>query len=307
MQDSMDSSMEQPLMRSDVRPATAWRRPTPIVLVSSLLLIGTVSLAGLPYYLQSAAGRVWHPMHDWLRPSGYLGQSAGILALAMFLFLWIYPLRKWLGPRFGFLGALGRWLDVHIVVGLLVPVLAAFHASWRFQGLIGLGFAAMLLVSLSGIVGRYLYQRIPRSRGGLELSRDQAEARRRELAIRVAADTGEDLEAVHALLESAVPSPQSSGFRAAVATLISADFRRRRVIRELKRRWRAVGDGCVVRDVVELARREIALTQQLRVLDATHRLFRLWHVAHRPIAITALVAVLIHVGVTVYLGVTWIW
>jgi hypothetical protein len=41
------------------------------------------------------------------------------------------------------------------------------------------------------------------------------------------------------------------------------------------------------------------------MLDATHRLFRYWHVAHRPMAISALVAVVLHVGTAISLGVTW--
>jgi hypothetical protein len=51
----------------------------------------------------------------------------------------------------------------------------------------------------------------------------------------------------------------------------------------------------------------MALTQQARMLTATRRVFRLWHIAHRPFAIAALVAVLVHVGVVVSLGMTWFW
>jgi hypothetical protein len=51
----------------------------------------------------------------------------------------------------------------------------------------------------------------------------------------------------------------------------------------------------------------MSLTQQARMLAATQRLFRFWHVAHRPFAITALVAVLVHVGVVVAMGATWFW
>jgi hypothetical protein len=50
----------------------------------------------------------------------------------------------------------------------------------------------------------------------------------------------------------------------------------------------------------------MSLTQQTRMLDATHRVFRYWHVAHRPFAITALVAVVIHVAVVVAVGATWL-
>jgi hypothetical protein len=59
--------------------------------------------------------------------------------------------------------------------------------------------------------------------------------------------------------------------------------------------------------ILRLARREMALAQQARMLDATHDVFRYWHVLHRPVAIVALIAVLVHVAVVVALGATWLW
>jgi hypothetical protein len=51
----------------------------------------------------------------------------------------------------------------------------------------------------------------------------------------------------------------------------------------------------------------MALTQQARILESTRRVFRFWHVAHRPFALVALLAVLVHVGVVVAMGATWFW
>ena len=136
-----------------------------------------VCAVGLPYYLLPTAERVRHPFHAWLRPSGYIGQSAGLLALALLLFLWLYPVRK----RYrglGFTGSVARWLEAHVFAALTLPLIAAIHAGWHFGGIIGLGFWAMMIVWLSGIVGRYLYTRIPRGRAGLELTREEIGAER---------------------------------------------------------------------------------------------------------------------------------
>lgn len=43
------------------------------------------------------------------------------------------------------------------------------------------------------------------------------------------------------------------------------------------------------------------------MLGATQRLFRFWHVVHRPFAVAALTAVCIHVTVAVAMGATWLW
>ena len=76
-------------------------------------------------------------------------------------------------------------------------------------------------------------------------------------------------------------------------------------------RWAALAPNSrplsphALREAVRIAGREISLTQQTRMLEATHRVFRYWHVAHRPFAITALAAVVIHVVVVVAVGATW--
>ncbi len=273
-----------------------------------------VSLWGLPYYLAAVAARVRSPLHPLLRPSGLLGQSFGIAGLALFLFMWLYPMRKklrWLS----FTGTLGDWMRVHVVMGLALPLLVAVHAAWRFRGLIGLGYAAMVLVSMSGIVGRYLYTRIPRSRNGLELSRDEATGQRKALITEIAAALELDPLEVEAALDSTLAPASTSGRTGALGALrhmLGDDFARWRAVQELRRRWSAPRPGQrpvsarTIQRGLGLARREIALAQQLVLLDRTQRLLGFWHVAHRPVAITALLAVAIHVVVAVVMGQTWL-
>jgi len=279
------------------------------VLLVACLLAG-VLVYGAPYYRLPMAERVRDPLHAWLRPSGYIGQSAGIVALAIFAFLWLYPLRKryrWLA----WTGSVARWLDVHVSAALLLPILVAVHAAWRFGGLIGLGFWAMMLVWTSGLVGRYLYARIPRSRNGVELSRDEIAAERKRLLQTIATTTGLDVTAVEESLH-ADPPPAGLGPAATILRMVRDDLARRRAARRFRRLCasRAGGRGPDARAVARatrLARQEVALSQQARLLGATHDLFRYWHVAHRPFAVLALTAVLVHVIVVVAVGATWLW
>jgi hypothetical protein len=282
------------------------------ILVVLLGVVVVVNLIGLSYFVLPMSGRVRSPLHLWFKPSGYVGQSAGIITLVLFLFMYLYPLRKRFS-RLAFMGSIVRWLDVHIVAGLVIPLIGATHASWRFTGLIGLGYGAMLLVSLSGVVGKYIYTRIPRSRSGLELTLDQMEEQRRALARRIAERAALDPGEVESTLASVVKPRGGRSIVAAVLALVASDFARWRATRALRRRWSdprlTMGklDKAAVRDAIRLARRQIALTQQLRMLDSTQRVFRFWHVVHRPFSITAFVAVVIHVAVVVALGVTWFW
>jgi hypothetical protein len=277
------------------------------ILVGSLL---AASLPGLPYYTAPIAERVRHPLHAWLKPSGTVGQAAGILALAMFLFLWLYPLRKrvrWLA-----FGRLPRWLDVHIVVGLALPFVAVIHAAWRFDGLVGLGYLALLLVVLSGIVGRYLYRRIPRGPDGVELSQAELDSRRRELIAGLAARLDVPPGTLASGLDLELGRPRGRTLGSAVVAVVRSEVAYRRFARRLRPRPAAGGvdsrrERSRIRDARRMIRREITFLQEMALLEATRRVFRFWHVAHLPVALTALAAVVVHVAVVVAMGVTWLW
>lgn len=297
-------------------PAAPARRPardTPRFVLAVLMApLVAVNIWGASYYLAAPGARVRHSLHPLLRPSGGVGQSAGIAAFAIFVFLWLYPLRKeW--RRLAFTGAVGKWLDVHVASALLLPLLLVTHAAWRSDGIIGLGLVAMFVVIASGIVGRYLYTRIPRAKSGVELTREEVAVARGDLLQRLAETTGLPLASVEALLTVEGAADQR-GLWPAMRRMLLNDVTRRRRRRELRHRWAAMAGtsgntlaGRALDEAVALADREIALDQQVRMLESTQRVFRFWHVAHRPFAVTALVAVLIHIVVVVSLGATWFW
>jgi len=274
--------------------------------------IVAVHLMGLPYFLLSPPERVRSPLHPWFRPSGFVGQSAGIAAFGLFLFLWLYPLRKKF-RRLAFTGSLASWLSVHVFAGLAIPLLATLHAAWHFSGLIGLGYGAMMVAWLSGIVGRYIYVRIPRSKTGVELTREEVEAQRRDGLKQIADATGIEAELLeHVLLAGSSPTTSSDlNPLKAIGIMIADDARRWRASRSVQWNWHGASTAERLSDrkaraaLQRLMTREIALMQQARMLDATQRLFRYWHVAHKPMAIVALGAIVLHVATAIILGVTW--
>ncbi len=279
-------------------------------MIALSLPLVAINVFGVAYYAASPAARVRHPWHALLRPSGAVGQSAGIIAFVIFVFLWLYPLRKkW--KKLAFTGTVGRWLDVHVAAALLLPLLLATHAAWRSDGVIGLGLVAMLVVIASGVVGRYLYTRIPRARSGVELTRDDVAAARRDLLERLGETTGVDAEGLESMLATGGDA-DARGLLPALRRMVVNDLTRARRCRELRQRFAALQvasgrslAGRALDEAVALADREMALDQQVHMLDATHRVFRFWHVAHRPFAITALLAVVVHIVVVVSLGATW--
>jgi hypothetical protein len=305
---AVQSAPAVPRSRARARPPLAAQK-RPIALI--LLVLISANAAGWQYYRLSPGERVRSPLHAALRPSGVVGQSAGILALLIFVFLWLYPLRKKY-KALAFTGSVAKWLDIHILAAIGLPLLVALHASWRFDGVVGLGYVAMLVVVASGVVGRYLYVRIPRSRTGVAASREEVAIERRTLITEISAATGLDPFAVEQTL-AVSGGGAGTGVWSTLSHLVSDDVRRWRLTRRLRHRFGHAESGRRALDrqaldrVVELASREISLDQQLRMLDATQRVFGYWHVAHRPFAVTALLAVIVHVAVVVAVGATWFW
>jgi hypothetical protein len=266
-----------------------------------------VCVRGFTYYSAPLSERLRNPLHVWLKPGGPLGLAFGLAGFAMFVFMWLYPLRKkirWLA----WTGKLGSWLRIHILAGLWIPLVVAVHAAWRFEGVIGLGYYAMLIVCLSGVVGRYLYVRIPHSHSGLELSIEEVAAERTMLISRIANALGVDTAEVRKLLALEPPPEDKLSWSQTLVKLFKDDRTRARALKRLRREWCHAGPGRrnvdphTLRQVLSLARREMALQQQARMLEATRLVFGYWHVAHRPVAVTALVAVMVHVIVAVMIG-----
>jgi hypothetical protein len=149
--------------------------------VVAIALISALAIFGFNYYTLGSADRPFSPKHALLRPSGTIGLSLGFLGFGMFLVIFLYPLRKrwkWLSQQ----GLSRHWLDFHVLLGLAAPFVIAFHSSFKFGGFAGMAFWIMLAVSLSGIIGRYLYAQIPRSLNAAELSLKELQEVRTRLA-----------------------------------------------------------------------------------------------------------------------------
>jgi len=297
-----------PLRKESPAPAPAPRPrgvgPGKIILIPTIILV-IVAVIGARYYLEPPAERLRDPLHAWFRSSGYVGQSAGIATFIGFLFMWLFPLRKrfrkatWAGP-------VPRWLDVHIGVGMLLPLVGAIHAGFQVGGVIGIGYIAMLIVCASGIVGRYLYVRIPRSRSGIEMGLGEVAAQQRALVGQLSEATGISVIELQEILK-VDSTPSNAGVMSAFMQMIRDDMARHRAARRIRARVKSRGgiDAKHVREMTALARRGMALGQHARLLNATQSIFRHWHAAHRPVAITAFIAVTIHVVVVIAVGATW--
>ncbi len=84
----------------------------------------------------------------------------GVAGAAMMGVMLLYPLRKLLVQRVRS-GSVGGWFHIHIILGLLGPILILYHCNFGFGGFnANVALVTMLVVVISGIVGQFVYQRV---------------------------------------------------------------------------------------------------------------------------------------------------
>ena len=287
-------------------------------LVGGYCLAGTLFLAlslyGFDYYTLAAAERPLSPKYDLLKPGGAIGLKLGILGLAMFFCIFLYPIRKrwkWLSRQ----GSARNWLDAHVLLGLTAPLVIAFHASFKFRGIAGMAFWIMAAVALSGVIGRYLYSQIPRSLSTAELSLQDSREALEKLARQLMAQRSVSLEQLRPLFR--LPSAQRVREMPAVFALgymLALDLAR--PFRVARLRQRALGWGGAfpsfggllpsgnreIEAVIRIAREQAALSKRILFLSRSQQVFHLWHVVHRPFSYSFAVLACIHIGVVLMLG-----
>lgn len=110
-------------------------------------------------------GRLYWDDRYYVAEEG-LGYWMGLVGGVMMLFAFGYGLFKHV-PVLRSLGGMRRWLQIHIFFGITGPILVMLHTTFQLGSLNGtIAFFSMLLVYLSGIIGRYLYSKIHYGLGG---------------------------------------------------------------------------------------------------------------------------------------------
>ena len=123
--------------------------------VTALLVTGPMDL-----YL-SLRGKS-HP------PVSYLVMGwASSVSFLMLMTETLYSMRK--RVRGASWGRMSDWLQFHIFTGLVGPYMVLLHTSWKFNGLAGVTTLFTVVIVFSGLIGRYIYTRIPRTLDGLEI------------------------------------------------------------------------------------------------------------------------------------------
>ncbi len=269
----------------------------------SLLAVAALAWRGGSYYLTPLAERPRHPDFWSWKPGGSVGHALGIVGSALMVLMMLYTVRKRL-PALRKAGGLHLWLDFHIYCGVVGPLLVVLHSSFKVQGLVALSFWSMIVVALSGFVGRYLYAQIPRRRSGDAMSAQEVETRQAEL-VRHLRDDHHLPEAELGTLAAIVD--RGTGGRSLLVLLLTLPLTEtawRWRLARFRRRYRAL-PSALYADLSATLTQHTLLRHRLAIWDKAHRLFEYWHVVHKPFAIVMYLFMVVHVAVAMMTGYGW--
>jgi hypothetical protein len=265
---------------------------------------GYLLLWGLDYYALPLHERPYSPEHDLFKPTGRVGNPLGVIGTAMIAFgVSSYMLRKrW--KRLHGLGKLRHWLSFHIFLCTLGPFMVMLHTSFKVGGLVSIAFWSMVLVVLSGVVGRYVYVRIPKSLNGQFYSMREIEASQEALVGELTTSLPEESAAL-AEMQLNIPT-ESGGLLRSLLLALRFDLAGRRHTKELRHVLADAGVEPATRHrLIDLGKQYNRLAQQRVLLEPFGRLFRYWHTFHLPLAIVMALILLVHIGVAFAFGYAW--
>ncbi len=267
---------------------------TLIVIVMTIYLF----VKGFPYYSTSLEERFYHQDHKMLKPSGPLGHGLGIVGtLLIIIGVFGYQARKYI-KSLSKIGVLKHWLEFHIFLCVIGPIMILFHTSFKFGGLVSISFWSMVMVVLSGVIGRFIYLQIPRTIQGRELSLGEIRDMKSDITHKIELEVGtEKLNQILALTK-ATPNKNNIFYQYWI------DYKlKKSIFNDLKRYNIA---NAKLKEIMRNLGNELNINRKIQRLVLMQKLFRYWHVIHLPFAIIMLVIMIVHVGVTMAFGFKWI-
>lgn len=245
----------------------------------------------------------------WFKAGDDVGYWLGVAGGVMMLMLFSYPLRK----HFRFAqewGKLKWWIWLHMFLGVMGPLLILAHSTFEIGSLnAGVALYSMLIVALSGVVGRFLYVRIHRDLNGeittLEALKVKAGLNQQEARSRLAfAPEVEDRLRTFTERELEAPENWSTPLRRVLWLPLWQWITYRQCLQALHQpirqlaahgHWSAAELATREGKCRRLIRRYLGSVTRVAQFTAYERLFSLWHVAHIPFVYLLVLSAIIHV------------
>lgn len=304
-----DRAMANPTFAGEPSSPGDERLASTTLAVVGVAILVFLGVAGGRYYTLPDLLRYRSPQHALMKPSGSWGHGIGILATAVMLLNFVYPIRKrarWLKRR----GAIAPWLRFHVFVGILTPPVILFHSAFRWGNPLATAtYVSLVIVVVTGLCGRFIYGLF---RVDAEDGKRAAELRGRLQPVLAALGSlpglEMDLERSAALAQLSALAEAPGAMPASLGQLLwrmpAAAWTLRRTIRQLEP-WFVDGRAFPAfrAQLIDLRRRDV----KLRFHRGFKRLMHGWRIFHVTLSLVLLGLIGAHIWISLRIGFKWLW
>lgn len=232
------------------------------------------------------------------RPGCDLAVNLGYVGTALLVIATLYPMRK-RSRLLQRLGSSASWFDFHMMGGVVGPLFITLHSAMKLDNWVSFAYWSMIMVVVSGVIGRYLMVQVPEMLHGLEL---EALGHERELAKMrsVCGDAVAFLEnqlASHRAAATRVAASRAGLWRAFLWTTVD-DLAR--PLRWLSWRLRLARTSATRRQRRQLMRHagRLLLVERRRILvPRAHGVLHQWRKVHVPFTFVMMAVSIVHIVV----------
>jgi Fe-S-cluster-containing hydrogenase component 2 len=232
------------------------------------------------------------------RAGDELAVQCGLVGTGLMMIAAIYPMFRRVRV-FRWLASNTMWFDFHLMAGTVGPMFVALHSAARLGTWVDIALWSMVIVALSGFIGRYLYTHVPELSSGRELEEldhERAFAWHRGQNPVAMAEIDRELYD-HKLRAGRVAT--HAGVLFALAWLFIEDLRR--PARRLRRRARLTRlgvSGRARRDLVARTGRMILIQRSAVIAPKAALLLHSWKKVHVPFTILLAISGAAHIWVS---------
>ena len=244
-------------------------------------------------------------LHDeqLVEPENGLGYALGIIGGSLMLLLLVYPLRKrlrfmrnWLSVEF--------WFRLHMISGVIGPLIILYHSNFSLGSTnSNIALICMLLVSSSGLIGRYLYIRIHHGLYGAQTAISEFKTladNRRKVIERLLPDADAVISQLEKLEKIGLVEAQGF-FHALKLKRITRKESKNLVRLAQAAMQKEQGQSKQKHKLISVLRQHLdqylSSIQRASAFRINERLFSLWHIFHLPLFIMMLLSGIVHVVV----------
>jgi len=102
------------------------------------------------------------------RPGPGLSVYCGLVGTGLMVIAAIYPVFRRV-KMFRWIASNTMWFDFHMMAGTVGPMFVILHSAIKLDTWVSAAFWSMIIVVISGVLGRYLYTLVPALSSGVEL------------------------------------------------------------------------------------------------------------------------------------------